>query len=413
MDLEFGCGILSVRRVSILGSTGSVGVSTLDVLHHARLGGAEIEIVALTGGNNVEVLAQQALRWRPRLAVIAIEAHHDALRARLAGSGVETAAGDEAVVAAAQAPADWVMASIVGTAGLKPTLAAARTGAVIALANKESIVCAGPLLLAVAQAAGGSVIPVDSEHSAIFQVFDLARRDRVRRLILTASGGPFRTRSRDEMRVATPKQALAHPNWDMGPKISIDSATMMNKGLEMIEAAYLFGMPEDKVDVVIHPQSIVHSLVEYEDGSTLAQLGAPDMRTPIACAWAWPDRLHWPAPRLELGEIGTLTFEKPDTDRFPALKLARDALRMGGGAPAALNAANEVAVAAFLDLRIGFLEIAAIVGQTLEEMDRSGDLRINTNDLEAAFATHARAHRAARDILDRSPRRQAGAGKGV
>jgi 1-deoxy-D-xylulose-5-phosphate reductoisomerase len=399
--------------VSILGSTGSVGVSTLDVLDHARRNGEEIEIVALTGGANVARLAEQALHWRPRLAVIANADLHDDLRQRLAGSGIETAAGEGAVVAAAEEPADWVMAAIVGVAGLKPTLAAARTGAVIALANKESIVCAGPLLLAVAKAFGGSVIPVDSEHSAIFQVFDAERPSRVRRLILTASGGPFRTRSLEEMGAATPAQALAHPNWDMGPKISIDSATMFNKGLEMIEAAYLFGMSEDKVDVVIHPQSIVHSLVEYEDGSTLAQLGAPDMRTPIACAWSWPDRLHWPAPRLELGEIGTLTFETPDTERFPALKLARDALRLGGGAPAALNAANEVAVAAFLNLRIGFLEIASIVAQTLEVMEKSGDLLSNRGDLEEAFAVHERAHRAAHAILDGSPRRSISGRKGL
>ncbi len=394
----------------MLGSTGSVGVSTLDVLHHAQEAGEEIEVVALTGGENVERLAEQALQWRPKLAVIANESCYCALRDRLKSSGVEVAAGTEAVEAAARAPTDWVMASIVGVAGLRPTLAAARTGAVIALANKESIVCAGPLLLAEAAAAGGRVIPVDSEHSAIFQVFDSARPERVRRLILTASGGPFRTRSLQEMSAATPEQALAHPNWSMGPKISIDSATMMNKGLEMIEAAYLFGMPAEKVDVVVHPQSIIHSLVEYEDGSTLAQLGPPDMRTPIACAYAWPDRLHWPAPRLDLGQVGVLTFEAPDMARFPALKVARDALTLGGKAPAALNSANESAVAAFLAKRIGFLEIAAIVSETLELMEKSGELRGET--LDDAFRVHARARSVADAIIDQTPRRKLSGRKG-
>ena len=391
---------MSARRVSILGATGSVGVSTLDVLGHARRGGEKIEIVALTGGDNVALLAEQALAWRPKLAVIANETRHDALKQRLQGSGVETAAGEQAVQAAAGERADWVMAAIVGVAGLRPTLAAARTGAVIALANKESIVCAGAFLPAEIAAAGGRLIPVDSEHSAIFQVLDAERPTTVKRLILTASGGPFRTRTLGEMREVTREQALAHPNWDMGPKISIDSATMMNKGLEMIEAAYLFSMPPQKVDVVIHPQSIIHSLVEYEDGSTLAQLGAPDMRTPIACAWAWPDRLAWPAPTLDLAAIGTLTFEAPDPERFPALTLAREALRMGGGAPAALNAANECAVAAFLQGRIGFLEIAAIVGETLETMGQSGDLRRNSGGLDDAFAVHERAQRTATALID-------------
>ncbi len=387
---------MAVRSVAILGSTGSIGVSTLDLLERS---GAEVRMEALAAGRNVARLAEQALRWRPRLTVVADETRHAELQDRLDGSGLETAAGEGAVVAAAQS-ADWVMAAIVGAAGLRPTLAAARKGAVVALANKESLVCAGPALLAAAKAAGGSVVPVDSEHSAIFQVLQPACAHRVKRLILTASGGPFRTWSRSQMQGATPEQAVAHPNWSMGAKISVDSATMMNKGLEMIEASYLFATPEPQVDVIVHPQSVIHSLVEYQDGSTLAQLGAPDMRAPIACAWAWPDRLPWPAPGLDLAQVATLSFEAPDPERFPALRLARTALRMGGGAPAALNAANEAAVAAFLDRRIGFLDIAAAVERTLERMERDGELTSPHNDpIDAAFAVDARARKVASDLL--------------
>jgi len=357
------------RRVSVLGSTGSVGTSTLDLFEQV---GSPLEIVALTAGRNVAKLAEQALRWRPQIAVIQDETCHAELKERLAGSGVITAAGPNAVIEAARADAQWVMSAIVGFAGLAPTLAAARTGAVIALANKESLICAGPAMLRVAKLAGGAVIPVDSEHSAIFQVFDPRLAEHVTRMILTASGGPFRHWSLAQMAKATPAQALAHPTWDMGMKISIDSATMMNKGLEMVEAAYLFGMPADRVEAVIHPQSIIHSMVEYADGSTLAQLGVPDMRTPIALAFAWPDRLAWPAPRLELAKIGALTFEEPDFERFPALKIAKSALAAGGSAPGIMNAANEVAVAAFLDRQIGFLDIAATVAETLERAEAKG-----------------------------------------
>ena len=357
------------RTVSVLGSTGSVGVSTLDLFEKADV---EVEVVALAAGRNAERLAEQALRWRPRLAVIGDESQAPLLRARLAGSGVEVAAGAAAVTAAAAEPAQWVMSAIVGFAGLAPTLAAARAGAIVALANKESLVCAGPSLLRAAKLAGGAVIPVDSEHSAIFQVWEPENAHAVARLVLTASGGPFRTWTMDAMRKAGPEQALAHPNWDMGAKISIDSATMMNKGLEIIEAAYLFSMSPERVDALIHPQSIIHSLVEYADGSTLAQLGAPDMRTPIACAFAWPDRLPWPAPKLDLVASGPLTFEEPDVARFPALGLAKAALAAGGRAPAALNAANERAVAAFLDRRIGFLDIAGVVAETLDRLDGGG-----------------------------------------
>lgn len=385
------------RRVSVLGSTGSVGVSTLDLLDKA---GAEVEVAALTAGRNVERLAEQALRWRPKLAVIEDETKLVELRDRLKGTGVATAAGASAVAEAAAAEAQWVMSAIVGFAGLAPTLAAAKAGAIVALANKESLVCAGPSLLRTAKFAGGAVIPVDSEHSAIFQVLDPMNAQHVARLILTASGGPFRTWTLEQMAHATPEQAVAHPKWDMGVKISVDSATMMNKGLEMIEAAYLFSMPAERVDVLVHPQSIIHSLVEYADGSTLAQLGPPDMRTPIACAFAWPDRLPWPAPKLDLAAAGQLTFEEPDLRRFPALKIAKEALAAGGAAPAVMNAANEVAVAAFLDRKIGFLDIAATVTETLE---RVAGLRLNMASggdvLEDARQVDATARRIAGDVV--------------
>lgn len=391
-------GALSLpRRVSVLGSTGSVGVSTLDLLDKA---GAEVEVTALTAGRNVDRLVEQALRWRPRLAVIEDEARHPELRDRLKGSGVETACGAEAVAGAAAEEAQWVMSAIVGFAGLAPTLAAAKAGAVVALANKESLVCAGPSLLRTAKFAGGAVIPVDSEHSAIFQVLDPANAQHVSRLILTASGGPFRSWTLEQMAHATPEQAVAHPKWDMGVKISVDSATMMNKGLEMIEAAYLFAMPAERVDVLVHPQSIIHSLVEYADGSTLAQLGPPDMRTPIACAFAWPDRLPWPAPKLDLAAAGQLTFEEPDLRRFPALKIAKEALAAGGAAPAAMNAANEVAVAAFLDRKIGFLDIAATVAETLERVDKQGLVTGDAGDtLERARLTDKTARGVAGEVV--------------
>ena len=392
-------GTLSqTRKVTVLGSTGSVGVSTLDLFEKS---GTPVEIVALTGGRNVELLAKQALQWRPQLVVIEDETKHDDLRQRLAGSGITTAAGTNAVVGAAGAGAQWVMSAIVGFAGLGPTLAAARSGAIVALANKESLVCAGPSLLRTARLAGGMVIPVDSEHSAIFQVLEAQNASQVARLILTSSGGPFRTWSWAQMAHATPEQAVAHPNFSMGAKISVDSATMMNKGLEIIEAAYLFDMPPERVDVLIHHQQIIHSLVEYSDGSTLAQLGPPDMRPPIACAFAWPDRLAWPAPRLDLTK-GPLTFEAPDDDRFPALKLAKAALAVGGRAPAVLNAANEVAVAAFLDRRIGFLDIAAIVADTLERVEAQGLAEDEPSDaLEAAQAIDQMARRVTGEIAAR------------
>jgi 1-deoxy-D-xylulose-5-phosphate reductoisomerase len=389
--------LTAVRRVVILGSTGSIGVSTLGLFEAA---GVEVEILALTAGRNVERLIEQARRWRPTVAVIEDESLLGALRDGLKDTGVQSAAGAAAIIEAAAMGADWVMSAIVGAAGLAPTLAAARTGAVIALANKESLVCAGPALLRIAREAGGSVIPVDSEHSAIFQVLQPACIQRVSRLILTASGGPFRTWTLEQMALATPEQAVAHPNWSMGAKISVDSASMMNKGLEMIEASYLFDTPEERIEAVIHPQSVIHSLVEYADGSTLAQLGPPDMRSPIACAFAWPDRLPWPAPRLDLAAYGQLTFEQPDLERFPSISIAREAMRLGGGAPAAMNAANEVAVAAFLDRQIGFLDIAASVAGTLERMNSLGALmEADADPVESAMMTDASARRIAAEVV--------------
>ena len=382
----------------MLGSTGSVGVSTLDLLEQS---GAEVEVIALTAGRNVDRLAAQALKWRSRFAVIEDESKLDELRTRLRGSGIEAAAGANAVSEAGGADAQWVMSSIVGFAGLAPTLAAAKAGAVIGLANKESLVCAGPALMRVARLAGGAVIPVDSEHSAIFQVLDPRNAQYVTRLILTSSGGPFRTWTHSQMAHATPEQAVSHPNFSMGAKISVDSATMMNKGLEIIEAAYLFAMPPEQVDVLIHHQQIIHSLVEYADGSTLAQLGPPDMRPPIAFAFAWPDRLPWPAPRLDLTK-GPLTFDEPDPVRFPALGIAKTALAAGGAAPAVMNAANEVAVAAFLDRKIGFLDIAAIVADTLERIGAKGLAEDQTSDvLEGARQIDGMARRVASETSRR------------
>jgi 1-deoxy-D-xylulose-5-phosphate reductoisomerase len=391
------------KTITVLGSTGSVGTSTLDLAGRAVAhGSAEVAVIALTAGSNVALLAEQALTWRPKIAVIADERRLEELRQRLKGSGVACAAGDAAVIEAAGMDADWVMSAIMGSAGLAPTLAAVQTGAVVGLANKESLVCAGPALLEAAKAAGGMIIPVDSEHSAIFQVLDPSLIHRVAKLIITASGGPFRDWSRQAMGRATPEQAVAHPNFSMGAKISVDSATMMNKGLEMIEARYLFGVTPDQIEVLIHPEQIIHSMVTYQDGSTLAQLGAPDMKTPIAIAYAWPDRLPWPAPPMDLAAMGALTFASPDAERFPAIGIARTAMNAGGLAPAAMSAANETAVAAFLDRRIGFLDIAATVAQTLERMDRTGDLQAGANaDGAVEIAMHAdrSARRVASDVL--------------
>jgi len=367
------------RSVTVLGSTGSIGVSTLDLIERDP---ARFDLVALTAHKNVSRLIEQARRLRPQFAVIGDMLLYDELKAGLAGTGIEIGAGRDAVVEAALRPADWVMAGIVGTAGLAPTLAAVRRGAAVALANKECLVSAGSLFLAEVARSGATLLPVDSEHNAIFQVLDAERLHAVDKIILTASGGPFRTATLDEMKRATPAQAVAHPKWDMGAKISVDSATLMNKGLELIEAHYLFPVGEARLDIVIHPESIIHSLVAYIDGSVLAQLGSPDMRTPISYALAWPERMATPCPRLNLAEIGALTFSQPDPVRFPALRLAREALKAGGAVPTILNAANEIAVAAFLAGAIGFLEIAIIVEKTLE---RAASDAFTPNDLEDIY----------------------------
>ena len=353
------------KRVTILGSTGSVGCNTVDIVRRRP---EAFEIVALTANKNVDLLVKQALELRPKLAVIADPARYAALKAGLSGTNIAAAAGAEALVEAASLPADRVLAAIVGAAGLAPTLAATRTGTVVGIANKECLVCAGDLLTAAAKASGAKLLPVDSEHSAIFQVFDFANPEAVEKIILTASGGPFLRRDRVTLARVTPAEAVAHPNWDMGAKISVDSATMMNKGLELIEAWHLFPVRGDQIDILIHPQSVVHSMVAYTDGSVLAQMGAPDMRTPIAYALDWPRRGPSPATRLDLARVGTLTFEEPDERRFPALALARAALSEGGGAPTVLNAANEVAVGGFLAGRIGFLDITGVVESTLEQL---------------------------------------------
>jgi 1-deoxy-D-xylulose-5-phosphate reductoisomerase len=353
------------RRISILGSTGSVGANTVDLIDRNP---GRYEIVALTANRNVQGLAEQAQRLRPEVAVVADPDAYPALKEALAGTGIEAAAGPLAVAEAAARPADWIMAAIVGAAGLEATLAGVRQGAVIGLANKETLVCAGDIFMAEIERRGATLVPVDSEHSAIFQVFEREQSERVERIILTASGGPFRCASRDEMAKATPEQAVAHPNWSMGAKISVDSATMMNKGLEVIEAHHLFPVGHDQIEVVVHPQSVIHSMVEYVDGSVLAQLGTPDMRTPIAYALGWPERMAAPSARLDFAKLGPLTFEAPDPERFPALRLARGALVAGGSAPAVLNAANEVAVHGFLERRIPFLAICEVVERTLEAL---------------------------------------------
>jgi 1-deoxy-D-xylulose-5-phosphate reductoisomerase len=355
----------NARRISILGATGSVGTSTLSLVEENP---GKYEVEALTANRDVDALATIARRVGAKIAVVADPKAYGALKTALSGSGIEVAAGAQAVCDAAARPADLVMAAIVGAAGLKPTLAACRSGATVAFANKECLVCAGPLMLAEVAKHGTRLLPVDSEHSAVFQVFDATRKGSVVKIILTASGGPFRTWQRARMEGASIAQAVAHPIWSMGSKISIDSATMMNKGLEIIEAHFLFGLPETQIDVVVHPQSVIHSMVEYQDGSTLAQLGTPDMRTPIAVAMAWPDRMPVSGDSLDLARIGQLTFEPADPIRFPALALARHALQKGGGAPTILNAANETAVASFLAGRIGFLDIERVVESALETL---------------------------------------------
>ena len=354
------------RKIAILGATGSIGKSTLDLVERNRV---RFAVTAVTAATNVEALADIVRRTGATLAVVADESRYTDLAELLVGTNCRAGAGEGALVEAAVGEAELVIAAIVGCAGLRPVMAAVDAGRTVALANKEALVTAGALMTDAARASGATLLPVDSEHNAIFQCLAGSRVEDVSRLVLTASGGPFRSASADAIGAATPAQAVAHPNWSMGAKISVDSATMMNKGLELIEAHYLFGLPSDRIDIVVHPQSVVHSMVEFVDGSVLAQLGSADMRIPIAYALAWPERIATPAQRLDLAAIARLDFEAPDLDRFPALRLAREVLETGGAAPVVLNAANEVAVASFLAGRISFLEIARVVHEALISAD--------------------------------------------
>ena len=377
------------RTVTVLGSTGSVGTQTIDLLQNALPG--TFKVRALVAGRNARLLADQAIALRAEHAVVADPGALAELRDALAGTGITCASGPEAVVEAASLDAEWTMAAITGAAGLASTLAAIRRGKAVALANKEALVCAGEVMLRAVAEAGATLLPVDSEHNAIFQSMADGNHGAIERIILTASGGPFRTASREEMARATVETALRHPVWSMGAKISIDSATMMNKGLELIEAARLFSLSDHQIDVLVHPQSVIHGMVCYHDGSVMAQLGSPDMRIPIAHTLAWPKRMATPSPRLDLVAIRALEFEEPDPVRFPALRLARDALRAGGGTPAILNAANEVAVESFLQRKIGFLDIAETVERVLDALGTP-----DAATLEQVIALDEAARRAAR-----------------
>jgi 1-deoxy-D-xylulose-5-phosphate reductoisomerase len=383
------------RSVTLLGATGSVGASTVDLLKRE---GKRYRVEAVSANKSSAALAALARQLGARFAAVGDPACYGDLKDALAGTGIEVGAGESGLIEAAERPAEWVLGAITGAAGLKPTLAAADRGAIVALANKETLVCAGDLFMRRAAAAGATILPVDSEHNALFQAMSGSRREDVRRVILTASGGPFRTTSADAIRLATVEQALKHPNWSMGPKITIDSATLMNKGLEVIEAHHLYSLPSDQIDVLVHPQSIVHSLVEFCDGSMIAQLGSPDMRIPIAYCLAWPGRIMGPAPRLDLARAATLSFEEPDLARFPALALARRALEAGGAAPTVLNAANEVAVAEFLARRLNFAGISALVEATLEAA-MSRNWTSEPKSVEDALSIDHNARLLARDLL--------------
>jgi len=384
-----------MRNITVLGATGSIGTSTLDLIKRNR---DRYRVEALTAGSNGKALAACAREVGAKLAVVADQAAYAELKDGLAGSGIEAAAGADALVEAAVRPADWIMASIAGAIGLKPTLAAIERGMTVALANKECLVCAGGLFMRRAAATGARVLPVDSEHNAIFQALCSGPREGVRRIVLTASGGPFRTWSMDQIRVATPQQALKHPNWLMGPKVTIDSATLMNKGLELIEAHHLFALPSSRIGVLVHPQSVIHGMVEYIDGSVVAQLGAPDMRIPIAHCLAWPERLDGPAPRLDLAKVAQLTFDEPDLTRFPALGLARQAMETGGAATTVLNATDEIAVAEFIAGRIPLLGIPALVAETLSAAAGRGLLK-EPDTIEAALAVDHESRDLARSLL--------------
>jgi 1-deoxy-D-xylulose-5-phosphate reductoisomerase len=393
-------GLVLARTVTVLGSTGSIGVSTLDVIRHARAkyGADAFRIEALTANSNVDKLIEQAKAVRPKLAVINDESKYDALKAGLSGTGIETAAGRKAVIGAASRPSDVVMVAIMGAAALEPALAAVARDAIVALANKECIVAAGTVFHRALAASKAKIVPVDSEHNAVFQCLSAADPEEIAKVTLTASGGPFRTWSLDQMRAATPAQAVAHPNWSMGAKISVDSATMMNKGLELIEAHFLFAMPPAKLAAVIHPQSIVHALVTYQDGTTLAHLSSPDMRTPIVHALAWPRRISSPSKKLDLATAGTLSFAAPDFERFRCLKIALDCLDQGCMSPTILNAANEIAVDNFLKGGIGFLDIAAVVEATLAN---SSGANTEAESVAEVLETDARAREIARGICRR------------
>jgi 1-deoxy-D-xylulose-5-phosphate reductoisomerase len=388
------------RSVTVLGSTGSIGVSTLDVVAHARrhYGDHAMPVEAITAQSNVEGLIKQARAMNPRLAVIGDDRHYAELKSGLAGTGIEVAAGRAAVIAAAARPSSTVMVAIMGAAALEPALAAVARNATVALANKECIVAAGGVFHKALAASTASVIPVDSEHNAVFQVLNGEGAREVEKVTLTASGGPFRDWTAEQMAVATVEQAVAHPNWSMGAKISVDSATLMNKGLELIEAHFLFALPPEKLDVLVHPQSIVHCLVSYEDGTTLAHLSAPDMRTPIAHALAWPRRISSPSRRLDLAEVGRLDFRKPDHARFRCLGLAMECMRVGALSPTILNAANEIAVDAFLNRRIGFLDIPRVVETTLAE---SPEANSPCDTLDGVLAADARARERAAGVCRR------------
>jgi 1-deoxy-D-xylulose-5-phosphate reductoisomerase len=374
------------RVVTVLGATGSIGQSTIDLLRRSR---DRYRVEALTAYSNATALAELALEFGVKFAAVADEASYSKLKDALAGSGIEVGAGESAMIEAAMRPADWVMAAMSGAAGLKPALAAAGRGVTVALANKECLVCAGEVFMRHAMENGACVLPVDSEHNALFQAMGAGQREELTRVILTASGGPFRTWAREEIENATVEQALKHPNWSMGRKITIDSASMMNKGLEIIEAYHLFDLKPDQIDVLVHPQSIIHGLVEFTDRSVVAQMGAPDMRTPIAHCLAWPDRMEGPANVLDLATIGQLTFEAPDPVRFPALRLVREALEAGGAVPTVFNAANEVAVQAFLDRKISFGGIARLVEATMASASRTNS-KLETADDALAVDHNAR-----------------------
>ena len=383
------------RTVSILGATGSIGTSTADLLRRER---DRFAVEALTAHRNGTALAKLARDLGARFAAVADESAYAELKSGLAGSGIEAAAGPAAVAEAGRRPAEWVIGAITGAAGLEPALAAIERGATLALANKECLVCAGTLFMKRAQRTGATVLPVDSEHNALFQALTAGRREDVTKVIITASGGPFRTWSKDDIRKATLQAALKHPNWSMGPKVTIDSATLMNKGLEIIEAHHLFALDPDEIEVVVHPQSIVHGMVEFRDGSVIAHLGAHDMRIPISHCLAWPDRIDWPAPRIDLAAIGSLTFERPDLERFPALGLAWAAMRTGGGATTVLNAANEIAVAAFIEGQIGFPGIPALVEATIEGAASRGIMR-EPGSIAEALALDSDSRCLAKDFL--------------